>query len=344
MQTLATPPRIAATPLAERHLFAVTVILLVACFAILAGYTPIWFTLLTVCAFGAPHHWTELRYFMSRLPSRFGPLQGFFATAFSGALVLWVFEVILTRLYVQDVLPPAIAKVGLLAFNQTLIFWMLGLSVLRYKSKSNKVSSLLLANSPYAALATLANLLSAPGFSLAITYMHPLLGLWILERELRRTRKSWLRGYHWSLLSIPVALAALIWVLHGSGDAHPSGQLAGMLNGNVIGSKLFSNASTTMLLAIFGFLQMVHYGVWVIGIPIANQSWKRWNLDRIPVLTTKPSLRPFLLAAIGLSLSATLFFWFGFCIDYNTVNEIYIAVSMLHVLAEIPFIFWMCES
>lgn len=332
------------TLLADRHLFAVAIVAAAFCFAGLAGYTPVWFTLITVCVFGGPHNYCEFRYFLSRLPSRFGPLRAFFTTAFAGAIILCLLEIGLTRLYVRNAVSTSAARMALLSWNELLILWMFALSILRYRSRFNSVGSLVTEHSPYLAVATAANILSAPGFSLALTYLHPLLGLWVLERELRRTRKSWVKSYHWCLLSIPIALTALICIMSQSSGDRPSDHLVGALNGNIVGSQLFPNASSSMLLAIFGFLQMVHYGVWVIAIPLANQSWKRWRIDRLPVLTSKPAFRPIVVAVCILGVLAILYFWCGYIVDYDHVNEIYITLATLHAVAEVPFMFWMCES
>jgi hypothetical protein len=75
---------------------------LVFVFAELAAYTPIWFTLITVCAFGGPHNYAEYRYFLSRLPSRFGPLRAFFITAFAGAIILLLLQIVLTQPFLRN--------------------------------------------------------------------------------------------------------------------------------------------------------------------------------------------------------------------------------------------------
>ena len=49
--------------------------MLVACAglsALLASFVPLQFSILTVFLFAGPHNWFELRYFLTRLPVRFG--------------------------------------------------------------------------------------------------------------------------------------------------------------------------------------------------------------------------------------------------------------------------------
>src|SRR5436305_4614776 len=52
--------------------------------ALLAGWTPILFSIVTVFLFAGPHNWLEARYFLTRLPARWGKLRPFFLFAFGG--------------------------------------------------------------------------------------------------------------------------------------------------------------------------------------------------------------------------------------------------------------------
>src|SRR6266513_1838230 len=69
-------------------LFGVCALALVASAALIAGWLPIAFSIVTVFLFAGPHNWVEARYFLSRLPARWGRLQGFFLLGFSGVLAL----------------------------------------------------------------------------------------------------------------------------------------------------------------------------------------------------------------------------------------------------------------
>src|SRR5690348_17975436 len=68
--------------------------------ALLAGWVPLRFSLVTVFLFAGPHNWLEFRYFLTRLPARWGRLRGFFLLAFVGifgltgafALLWWLAE------------------------------------------------------------------------------------------------------------------------------------------------------------------------------------------------------------------------------------------------------------
>ena len=56
--------------------------------ALLAGWTPLLFSIATVFLFAGPHNWLEARYFLTRLPARWGKLRAFFLVAFAGLFLL----------------------------------------------------------------------------------------------------------------------------------------------------------------------------------------------------------------------------------------------------------------
>ena len=46
--------------------------------------------------------------------------------------------------------------------------------------------------------------------SVALVYLHPLMALWLLDRELRRSHPAWRPAYHVCLLAVPLLLVALM--------------------------------------------------------------------------------------------------------------------------------------
>src|SRR6476620_7683608 len=67
--------------------------------AAVAGLLPLQVSIVSVFLFAGPHNWFELRYFLMRLPIRFGKSRAFFLTAFSGVGCLTVAYVSLPLLY-----------------------------------------------------------------------------------------------------------------------------------------------------------------------------------------------------------------------------------------------------
>jgi hypothetical protein len=57
--------------------------------ALLAGWAPLGFSIATVFLFAGPHNWAEARYFLTRLPARWGKLRGFCLFGSGGVVGLW---------------------------------------------------------------------------------------------------------------------------------------------------------------------------------------------------------------------------------------------------------------
>ncbi len=83
---------------------------------------------------------------------------------------------------------------------------------------------------------------------------------------------------------------------------------------------------------------MVHYGVWIVLIPlIGMRSWP-WELHTIPAARRNASWARGVKWLLLFGLLVVLVLWVCFGIDYATTRSIYFTVAMLHVLAEVPFL------
>jgi hypothetical protein len=324
--------------------FFLALFMLIVASACLAGYAPIAFTIITVCVFGAPHNFSEFRYFLSKLPSRLATLKTFFITAFSGTVILFMLELALMFLGKTHSIERNYRTAGWAIWNELVLVWLVVLAHFRYRFDKSKSLEFIRLAVPAFSMATVANLISPALFTYGLTYLHPMLSLWIFERELRRSNKSLLPTYHKSLFLVPLALTGLTIALWNS----PTDSAFGFTLNSFVDTA--GNTATTnqvpvkLLLAIFAFLQMVHYGIWCFGIPILSDGWKKWRLDKIAVLRDRAKLRAPLFV---LSLTAVLIvvaFWLNFVMNYEITNEVYLTLATLHVLAEIPFMFWMCEG
>ena len=67
--------------------------------AAFASWLPLQVSIVTVFLFAGPHNWFELRYFLMRMPVRFGKSWNFFLTAFAGLGVLTLTYVSLPFVY-----------------------------------------------------------------------------------------------------------------------------------------------------------------------------------------------------------------------------------------------------
>src|SRR5258707_1999865 len=88
MSVAAAPSTMRAVPPVSGPILAGGMLGLAVAAALLAGWTPILFSIITVFLFAGPHNWLEARYFLTRLPARWGTLRPFFLVAFAGMVAL----------------------------------------------------------------------------------------------------------------------------------------------------------------------------------------------------------------------------------------------------------------
>src|SRR5438270_9186637 len=79
-------------------LFAAAALGLAVLAAGIAGWFPVGFSIATVFLFAGPHNWIEFRFFLSRIPARWGPLRLFFLLGIGGALGLTTAFILLSVL------------------------------------------------------------------------------------------------------------------------------------------------------------------------------------------------------------------------------------------------------
>ncbi|HKO60653.1 MAG TPA: hypothetical protein VJV03_05795, partial [Pyrinomonadaceae bacterium] len=177
----------------NNRLFVGTLLLCGLVSAVLASWLPLQVSIVTVFLFAGPHNWFELRYFMTRLPARFGKSRSFFLTAFSGIFLLTISFMSLPFLYNAAVTRGWDWSSILAIWNSLLILWVGTLVWMRGKQKLRRDWSWAI---PLACAFISINWLAPQFFSLAIVYLHPLIALWFLDRHLRRTRPELVRSYH----------------------------------------------------------------------------------------------------------------------------------------------------
>src|SRR6202453_1672841 len=68
--------------------FGVCMLGFIVAMAVVAGGLPLQFSIVSVFLCAGPHNWVEARYFMSRLPARWGRLQFYFLFGFAGVALL----------------------------------------------------------------------------------------------------------------------------------------------------------------------------------------------------------------------------------------------------------------
>jgi hypothetical protein len=290
---------------------------------------PLQVSIVTVFLFAGPHNWFELRYFLTRLPVRFGRSRDFFVTAFAGVGVLTLAYVSLPFIYSARLWSDEAWSTMIAGWNTALLAWVGLLIWLRSKQKRR-------VNWTWTIPAGLAlcslNWLGPDFFSLALVYIHPLIALWFLDRHLRRTRPAWLRVYRRCLCLLPFVLAIMIWQFSQTSSLPDSNGLFWRITQHS-GAEMLPQVSSHMLVSVHLFLEMLHYAVWIVALPLIGGFVKTIPVARHP--------RGFPRVIGGLmiaALAAVVVLWFGFSIDYSTTRDIYFTVAMAHVLAEAPFL------
>jgi hypothetical protein len=316
------------------RLFAVAVITCALLSALFSSWAPLQFSIVTVFLFAGPHNWFELRYFLMRLPVRFGRSRNFFLVAFAGIGLLTVAYLSLPLLYYSRVWSGANWPNAIATWNTLLLLWIATLVWLRGKQHARR-------NWGWAwpvafALAAL-NWTAPEVFSLAIVYVHPLVALWFLDRHLRRTRPEWLRTYRRCLFLAPLLIGGIVWQLAGSTSLADDNGLAWRVTQHA-GAEILPNVSSHLLVSLHVFLEMLHYGVWLVALPLIGARGAIWEVRSIPVAGHSRGFPKLVGAILLCGLFVVALLWLGFSTNYAATRDIYFAVAIAHVLAEAPFL------
>jgi hypothetical protein len=326
----------ASTSAASPVAFGVACVCVLVAAAALAGLAPLWLSVATVFVFAGPHNWAELRFFITRLPARLGRSRGFFALAAAGIVGLTVAYAALALGADSGVWGEGGWYAATALWNSTAVAWVVGLIAVRGRQSSRGggwVWAL-----PLGFVLVGLSWLAPQGFALALVYVHPLVALFFLDRQLRLTRRSWSRAYRVCLALLPLALAVLWWRLADAAPLAENGEVALRIVRHA-GAGIVPNVSTHLLVSTHVFLESLHYGVWLVGIPLAaGVGLAPWRAASVPLVKHRrgwPRLIRTLLVAGG---AVVLLLWLCFVADYATTRDMYFTVAMAHVLAEVPFL------
>jgi hypothetical protein len=279
-----------------------------------------------------------LRYFLMRLPARFGRSRNFFAMAFGGIGFLTLTYISLPALYYAGVWSGSNWIFLIAAWNSLLVIWIATLVWLR--AKQNRQRSWTRVGAwiwPIAFAACAINWLAPEIFSLSIVYLHPLVALWFLDRHLRRTRPEWRTAYHRCLALLPLVVIAVCWLGAGAPVLAEDNGLAWRITQHA-GAEILPSVSSHLLVSVHVFLEMMHYGVWLIALPLIGAKNKIWDVKAIPLFRHPRGFPRLILGALVMGLFLVAVLWFGFAVDYSVTRDVYFAVAIAHVLAEVPFL------
>lgn len=302
--------------------------------AFLIGWFPIQLSIISVFLFAGLHNAFEFRYFAARMPVRWGKSKTYYSVGIGGVLILTATYLML-YFGIGDWLWNAKAWAKLSAiWNTILIFWVGTLFYLRGQQKPKTDWSEAIA----VALLVAALAWFAPQYwSIGLIYLHPLIALWFLERQIRRTKKEWLGAYHFCLATIPVFLLIFWLALSGKAQLSEETGLFQRITSQA-GAGVFPGISSHLLVATHVFLETIHYSVWILIIPLVDRRAIPWKIREIPLFSSKQGYPKLILSMLVFSIVLITALWIGFANDYVLTRDFYFAFAMGHVLAEFPFL------
>lgn len=302
--------------------------------ALAIGSFPIQASIVTIFLFAGLHNFMEFRYFLARMPVRWGRSARFYAFGIGGAAFLtagylsiyffggtWLWSAVGWQTTVS-------------LWNTLFIVWVGALFYFRGRQKPGADWTPAVAIALFVAGAAW---LAPAYWSLSLVYLHPLIALWFLDRQIRRTRPEWLRPYRTSLLAVPVFIA-LLWMTFASVPDLPTDD---SLFRTIIlhaGGGIVPGLSTHFLVATHVFLETLHYAAWIVLIPLVDRRAVPWRLRSIPLFANRNGFPKLTAIGIGASALLVLILWMGFSVDYAVTRDVYFAFAIAHVLAEFPFL------
>jgi hypothetical protein len=302
--------------------------------AALVGAFPLPLSIATIFLFAGVHNWFEFRYFAARMPVRWGKSRTFYGVGIGGVIVLtsayltiyfgsgnWLWSAEGWRITVSG-------------WNTAFVLWVGLLFYLRGRQKPRTDWGWAF---PAAFLVAALVWFAPPYFSLGLVYLHPFIALWFLERQIRRTRREWLRAYRFCLATIPLFVVCLYVLLADAPDLSNETNLFWRITDHA-GAGILPSVSSHFLVAAHVFLETIHYTVWILLIPLADRRAIPWRLREIPLAAEKNGFPKLVGGVLVAGLLLVFALWYGFAVDYEATRDIYFAFAIAHVLAEFPFL------
>jgi hypothetical protein len=104
------------------------------------------------------------------------------------------------------------------------------------------------------------------------------------------------------------------------------------------GAEILPTVPAHALVSTHTFLEMLHYGVWIVGVPLLSLRVAPWRVGTAPLLRRSRAWRYIVLSIVAIGVLMMLTLWAGFIADYPLTRDIYFTVAIAHVLAEVPFL------
>jgi hypothetical protein len=299
---------------------------------VLASFAPVGFSIATVFLFAGPHNWFEGRYMISRMPAKWGPLAGYFLFGIGGVILLTGAFAALPLVMGESI---AVAHIALATWNTGLVAWICSLAIWRSRQNPRRDWSWIV---PLGLALVAVNWIWPWAWSLCLVYAHPLVAMTFFDREIARRKAQWQSLYRGGLAAAALCLVTMFMLLGSAADL-PGEDILSLQITRHAGAGILQGVSTHFLVAAHTFLEMLHYAIWILAMPLLCVKAAPWNLSRsAPLARRSMSWRVALLGLVGVGAGVVLLLWGGFVANYPATRDLYFTVAMLHVLAEVPFL------
>lgn len=331
--TVATPAELNA-PRYSVAAFVGCALAFIVAMAAIAGFLPIQFSIVSVFLCAGPHNWVEARYFLSRLPARWGRLQAYFLFGFVGVFTLTAAFAALSLLPRTIAFTPEAVLFGYASLDTALVLWIAILVHWRARQNPRREWGWIW---PAAFLVIALAWVAPLHWTLTLVYLHPLIALWILDREIRRTRPEYRPAYHLCLAAVPLCVGFLWWQLAAAPNLPGDDILSEQIRHHA-GSAYLTSVSSHCLVATHTFLEAIHYAVWLIAIPWLGRTSSLWNVAAMPLGRRSLSWTRVVQISLLLSAAVVVLLWLAFWANYSITRDVYFTLATVHVLAEVPFL------
>lgn len=300
--------------------------------ALVVGAFPVAASIVTVFVFAAPHNLMEVRFFLSRMPVRWGRATAFFVTAIGGALGLTLLFPALPFLAETFNWSESAWVLSNAAWNSALVLWVFLLTRLYLRERPRRWDWHL----PVVFALLAAAWLFPQGFSVALVFLHPVFALIFLDVQLGKSRPAWRPVYRRGLAVVGVAFILLLMATAGLPDI-PGRDILTVRITDHAGAGVLGGISARTLVSAHVFLETLHYGVWLVAMPLIGLGGKPFRLDTIPLVRHSNGFPNFVKVLLFCGLLGVVGFWVAFLANYPITRDVYFTVAMFHVLAEAPF-------
>ena len=285
----------------------------------LVGHHPVAWAIASVLLFAGPHNFQEARYILGRLPARAGKLWPYALLSVAGWATLSVGFIALFVIKDPSNAVPC--------WDVALVLWVAALAYLRSRENPRRRWPWL---GPASLVLAAFGVWSPVAFSVGLVFLHPLVAIFIADREMGAQRHPWRAAWRRALPWIGVGLLLTVSIALPM----PTEQL----DNNSLRGMVDLPGNTQAWLAAHVYLECVHYAVWIALLPLVAASMGRHRLSRMPLLRKAPWRVGAARLGFGLAALAVVGLFFAFRWDYDTTRSAYFTLAIGHVLVEYPFL------